>query len=368
MNPIIVHLKERGYKILIEENLKRLPIQLRGLRLEGNAVVVTNPNVGALYGKFIGEILKDSVSRLTFISVPDSEKAKSLQEACRLLNLISSIDAKGKKIFLLALGGGVVGDLSGFAASVYRRGIPYVQLPTTLLSQVDSSIGGKVAVDMPAGKNLIGSFYQPRLVYSDTSFIKTLSQRDFLSGMAEVIKYGIIKDDALFNYIESNREVILKRKEDTLSTIITKCAKIKADIVSMDERETKGIRTILNFGHTIGHGIETAVGYSGAYSHGEAIALGMLAASRISNRLGYLSRKSLFRIEEIVGKFGLPVMLKKEIIIHKIMRSVDYDKKFIHGVTRFVLPVKIGKVTIKERIPEKIIHNELEKLSRSPII
>lgn len=368
MNPIIVHLKEHSYKILIEENLKRLPIELRSLRLGGEAVVITNPNVGALYGKFIREVLKDSVLRLTVITVPDSEKAKSLQEAYRLLNLISSIDGKGKRIFLLALGGGVVGDLSGFVAAVYRRGIPYVQLPTTLLAQVDSSIGGKVAVDMPAGKNLIGTFYQPRLVYADTSFIRTLSQRDFLSGMAEVIKYGIIRDKALFDYLERNREAILRRDAAALSAIITKCAKIKAGIVSMDERETKSIRTILNFGHTVGHGIEAAIGYSGAYSHGEAVALGMLAASRISSRLGYLSRKNLFKIEEMIGNFGLPVNLKRKTIIHKIMKSVDYDKKFIHGVTRFILPVNIGRVTIKERIPEKIIHNELEKLSRSLIV
>lgn len=366
MEPIIVRLGDRSYKILVEKNLGKLPRELKALKLGTDAAVITNPKINSLFGKKVMSALKGSGLKLRPVLVPDSEKAKSLKEASRLLGKISKIDGKGKRLCVIALGGGVVGDLAGFVASIYKRGIPYVQIPTTLLAQVDSSIGGKVAIDLAAGKNLTGSFYQPKLVYADISFVKRLSGRDFASGMAEVIKYGIIKDRALFGYLHKNKISILRRDTKALLEIIARCAKIKADVVSKDEREHKSIRTILNYGHTAGHAIETSFGYSGHYSHGEAVGLGMIVAARISNRIGCLSGGDLLKIEDTIGSFGLPTRAKR-INIGKIMRSLAYDKKFIRGVTRFVLPVTIGKVVIKERIPEGIIREELNKLSSGAI-
>lgn len=361
MKPTIVHLGDRSYKILIEKNLKILPRQLKSLNLGTDAVLITNPKINSLFGKSVQYALKDAGLKVSPVLVPDSEKAKSVREAVRLLGLISKLDGKGKRLCVVALGGGVVGDLAGFIASIYKRGIPYIQIPTTLLAQVDSSIGGKVAIDLAEGKNLTGSFYQPRLVYTDISFIKYLSRRDFISGMAEVIKYGIIKDKTLFSYLRDSRSAILRRETRALLEIIARCARIKADIVSKDERERKSIRTVLNFGHTAGHAIEAAFGYSGVYSHGEAIGLGMIVAGRISNRMGYLSGADLLKIEEMIGSFGLPTKIKR-IDTRKIMRSLAYDKKFIHGLTRLVLPVRIGKVIIKERVSEKMIREELDRL------
>lgn len=362
MNPTIVSLGDRSYKILIENSLKMLPRKLKSLNLGTDAVLITNPKINSLFGKSVRYYLKGSGLRVSPVLVPDSERAKSVKEAVRLLGAISKIDGKGKRLCVIALGGGVVGDLAGFVASIYKRGIPYIQIPTTLLAQVDSSIGGKVAIDLTTGKNLTGSFYQPRLVYIDISFIKGLSRRDFISGMAEIIKYGIIKDKVLFNYLRDNRSAILRRETKALKEIIARCAKIKADIVSKDERERKSIRTILNFGHTAGHAIETAFGYSGFYSHGEAIGLGMIVAARISNRMGHLSVADLLKIEEMIGSFGLPTKIKR-VDTRKIMRSLAYDKKFIHGITRFVLPVRVGRVIIKERISEEMIRQELNRLS-----
>ncbi len=362
MARITVRLKERSYNIIIDKDLNNLSRQLKNIRLGTDAVVITNPRIRSLFQQKFKNSLKGSTLRLKFVLVPDSEKAKSLGQANRLLKSISEIDGKGRRVCVIALGGGVVGDLAGFVASIYKRGIPYIQIPTTLLAQVDSSIGGKVAVDLPEGKNLVGAFCQPRLVYTDISFLKDLSERDFISGMAEVIKYGIIKDKALFEYLRRNRNAILKRHAETLFKIVRSCAKIKADIVSADERERKSLRTVLNLGHTVGHAIESACAYSKNYSHGEAIAIGMIAAARISNTLGYLSRDALAEIEETIEMFGLPACIKR-VTTEKILKSLVYDKKFIHGVTRFVLPVSIGKVIIKEGIAESVIRGELERLT-----
>ena len=363
MASVSVRLGERSYIIAIEKTLERFPRELRRLDPGTEAAVITNPKVKSLFGKKVGNSLRKAGLKTRFLLVPDSEKAKSLKEAMRLLASLSKMDGKGKRLCVVALGGGVVGDLGGFAASAYKRGIPYIQVPTTLLAQVDSSIGGKVAVDLPEGKNLVGSFYQPKLVYSDISFLKRLSGRDFASGMAEVIKYAVIKDRALFGYLERNRQKILKRDAGTLLEIVKRCAKIKAGIVSKDEKEKKSIRTILNYGHTVGHAIEAAHGYSNAYSHGEAVGLGMIAAARISHRSGIFPVEGISRIEKLIGDFGLPVKMKKA-DMGKIMGSLSRDKKFIRGVNRFVLPVKIGRVVVKEAVPEPLIREEIKKLYR----
>lgn len=361
MTSIPVRLGERSYVIAVEKTLERLPRELKRLDLGTDAAVITNSKVKSLFGGRVENSLKASGLKVKFLLVPDSEKAKSLKEAMRLLTSLSGMDGRGRRLCVVTLGGGVVGDVGGFAASAYKRGIPYVQIPTTLLAQVDSSIGGKVAVDLPEGKNLVGSFYQPRLVYADISFLRGLSERDFISGLAEVIKYAVIKDKKLFVYLEQNRQKIIRRDAGALLEIVRRCAKIKAGLVSKDEREKRSIRTILNFGHTIGHAVEAAGGYSDAYSHGEAVALGMIAAARISERSGIFSAEDLSRTEELIGSYGLPTRLRKT-DIGKIMRSLSYDKKFIRGINRFVLPAEIGKAVIKEGIPESLIREEIKKL------
>lgn len=363
MDPIKVRLGDRSYKILVGKLLSpAFSAEMSRLDLGSDAVIVTNPKVKALFGRQVKRMLEKAGFRTRFSVVPDSEKAKSLGEAMKLLAAISDADGKGKRLFVAALGGGVVGDLAGFAASAYKRGIPYIQIPTTLLAQVDSSIGGKVAVDLPEGKNLVGAFYQPKAVFVDISFLYRLSPRDFRSGLAEAVKYAIIGDRAMFSRLEHGIGKIHKRDPGLLSYMVRECASIKAGIVSRDEREKKSIRTVLNYGHTIGHAIESAWGYSNTYSHGEAVSLGMIAAARISNRLGVLASAELSRIETVIAALGLPVRLKKT-KTGKIMASLAYDKKFIRGVNRFVLPARIGKVIIKENIPEPIILKEIESLS-----
>jgi 3-dehydroquinate synthase len=363
MDPIKVRLGDRSYKILTGKSLpSAFPAEMAKLNLGSDAAIVTNPKVRALFGKAVKGILEKAGFKTKFIIVPDSEKAKSLGEAMKLLAALSDTDGKGRRLFVVALGGGVVGDLAGFAASAYKRGIPYIQIPTTLLAQVDSSIGGKVAVDLPEGKNLVGAFYQPKAVFIDISFLYSLSPRDFRSGLAEVIKYAIIGDRAMFSRLEGGIMKVHRRDPGTLSYIVRKCAAIKAGIVSRDEKEKKSIRTVLNYGHTIGHAIESAWGYSSAYSHGEAVSLGMIAAARISNKLGVLPGAELARIEAVISALGLPIRLKNT-KTEKIMASLAYDKKFIRGVNRFVLPARIGKVIVRENIPEPIIRKEIERLS-----
>lgn len=362
MDPIMVRLGDRSYKILVGKSLSSFRQEIRKLNLGTDAAIVTNRKVRALFGRELESLLKGSGTRTVFIEVPDSEKAKSLKEAAKLLKALSAMDGKGKRLFVAALGGGVVGDVAGFAASAYRRGIPYIQVPTTLLAQVDSSIGGKVAVDLPEGKNLVGAFYQPKAVLADIRFLKHLSGRDFTSGLAEVIKYAVIKDKALFRLLESGSRKVTSRDPKVLTSIVRRCAAIKAEIVSRDEKEKRSLRTILNYGHTIGHAIESAWGYSNKYSHGEAVALGMIAAARISHEIGLLKGSDLFRIEKAIRGLGLPFRLSGS-KAGEIMESLSYDKKFIHGVNRFVLPTGIGRVTVKENIPEILIRREIEKLS-----
>jgi 3-dehydroquinate synthase len=293
-----------------------------------------------------------------FKVVPDSEKSKDIKVAALLIKDLAKFDLR-KRTFIIALGGGVVGDLSGFVASVYKRGIPYIQVPTTLLAQVDSSIGGKTAVDLSEGKNLVGAFYQPRMVFSDISLLKTLSKRQLSSGLAEVIKYGIIRDSKLFLYLEKNYKDIINLKAETLEHIVRACVKIKSEIVSLDEREEKGLRTVLNFGHTIGHAVEAASGFN-KYNHGEAIALGMLVALSISVKLGLIKETLSKRAELLINNVGLPVKISK-VPLRRILSRYYHDKKFIGAKNRFVLTLGLGKTRIVKDIPLKLISSAIEE-------
>ncbi|MDP8230125.1 MAG: 3-dehydroquinate synthase [Candidatus Gorgyraea atricola] len=362
MKKIRVNLGKRSYDIKVSRNeIADLGKHLKRLKIGTDAVIITNPVIKRLLGKKIQASLSLSGFNVRFSVVPDSEKSKSEKYCISLLNRLSKFDGSSRRMFIVALGGGVIGDLAGFVASIYRRGIPYIQVPTTLLAQVDSAIGGKVAIDLSVGKNLAGAFYQPRLVFSDAALLKTLPKKDLISGLGEVVKYGIIKSPQLFSFLEKNYKKVLGRDKKSLEYIIYTCSLIKARVVEKDEHDNKGIRVILNLGHTIGHAIETAAHYGKSYSHGQAIALGTIAASHIARELGLLDEGSFLRIKNLIKKIGLPVTLKG-LDIKAIFKAQEHDKKFIHGKNRFVLPVNIGKTVVKENIPKSVILNSIKSL------
>ncbi len=353
MQTIKVDLGQNSYNIIVGEKiLPKLGAYLRALKIGQDAIVITNSYVRKLHGKNILFSLKQEGFSVKVIDVLDSEKSKSAQTAFDLLGKMAAYDIK-KKIFIIAFGGGVVGDLAGFVAAVYKRGIPYVQVPTSFLAQIDSAIGGKTAIDLSSGKNLVGAFYQPKLVFSDVALLATLSKRQLRNGLAEAVKYGVIRDPKLFAYILKNYSKLLSGNLKTLTSVVASCSRIKADVVSVDEKETKGVRVILNFGHTIGHAIEAASKYE-AYQHGEAIALGMRAAAEIAHRLGLFSLKDWQSLENLLSAIGLPEKIKK-VSLDEILKATQHDKKIKSGKNRFVLPVRIGAVKVVEGVSEKLI-------------
>lgn len=360
MKKITVKLQERSYQILIGYKIiDRLAGLLEKLDVGQDAVIISNPTIHHLHGGHLGSILSRHGFSTRFRLVPDSERSKSQKVCFDVVNEIAAYDVK-KRIFIIAFGGGVIGDLAGFIASVYKRGIPYIQIPTTFLAQVDSAIGGKTGIDLSIGKNLIGSFYQPRLVLSDLSLLRSLSLKQIRNGLAEVIKYGIIEDAELFEYVENNYRDILKLNIEALKKIVYACSRIKAGIVQKDETDKTGKRAVLNLGHTIGHAIEAAGSFTKEYSHGEAVAIGIASACDISNKLGLLSLRDARRIENLLSKVGLPTFCTN-LRMDDIMYAQSHDKKFIHGKNRFVLPRRIGSVVLKEGVPVKLIEGVLKK-------
>jgi 3-dehydroquinate synthase len=348
-----VNLGKRSYPIMIGNGvLGQLGAYLKAVNLGTDAFIITNSFLKNKYGSGLSRVLSEKGIDYCFKLVPDSEKAKSIAIASGVIKDLAKFDQK-KKVFIIAFGGGVVGDLAGFVASVYKRGINYIQVPTTLLAQVDSSIGGKTALDLDRGKNLVGAFYQPRLVFSDVAFLKSLNQEQFSCGMAEVIKYALIKDRKLFTLLERKSRQVIRRNPKLLQQIILSCSRIKADIVSHDEKETLGLRSILNFGHTIGHALEAAAGYRG-YSHGQAVGLGMIAACRLSNELGLIDTATTLRVTELIKLYGLPVKIK-HIPPSKILRAHYHDKKFSGKENKFILISAIGSARIVRNIKLDLI-------------
>ncbi len=361
MRTIKVTLKDHPYPIVIGRNIfPQLGKYLHGLGLGESALIITSPNIRKLHGDMLINSLSQSRINASFLEVPDGEKSKSAVMAMKLLERIVRADV-GKGVFLIAFGGGVIGDLTGFVASIYKRGIPYVQVPTTLLAQIDSAIGGKVAIDLSVGKNLVGAYHQPKIVFSDVSVLSTLDVRQLRNGLAEAIKYGIIADKDLFEFIERNDIKLLSRDLNSLEELVDACSRIKASIVIKDEKETKNLRTILNFGHTLGHAIEAAGKYQ-IYQHGEAIALGMRMAAEISKRLGMIEDRDAFLINKLLTAVGLPTKLAK-ISQEDILSHMQHDKKFIKGKNRFVLVPKIGSVKIVEGVSPAIIKAAIKRFS-----
>ncbi len=343
MDRVEVSLGDRSYYIEIGVNtLSGLGKRLRDLGIKDKVGIVTNPTVNNLYGKIVEDSLSMAGFSPVLIEVPDGEEYKTLFWINRIYdNLVSAQMERGSPI--VALGGGVIGDIAGFAAATYLRGIPYIQVPTTLLAQVDSSVGGKTGVNHPAGKNLIGAFYQPSLVYIDLKVLETLPRRELVAGLAEVVKYGVIADENLFVYIEEEIEKILELSMDSLNHIVKRSCQIKAEIVEVDEREA-GKRSILNYGHTLGHALEAITDFK-TYRHGEAIAIGMVYAARLAHRMGLCDASVVERQRNLLKKIGLPVSIPK-VDVDRLLVTMQIDKKVQDRRIRFVLPEKIGHVRI----------------------
>ena len=360
MKIIKVDLGKRSYNIYIGKGvLKKLPSLLKLSAPDTPIFVVTNKKINTLHGGGLKKVLKKLGKNILFHEVPDSERAKSFPVYIKTIKRLARFARKIKPL-VIAFGGGVIGDLTGFVASAYRRGVPYIQIPTTLLSQVDSAIGGKVAIDIKEAKNIVGDFYQPKMVICDTALMGTLPEKELRNGLAEVVKYGIIKDSALFSFLEKNIKKLLEGDARAMEYVVFKSCLIKAKVVEIDECDTKDVRAILNFGHTLGHAIEAASSYSRLITHGRAVAIGMIMAGYIALKRGMLKKKSYDRMCSLIGKIYLE-RKKMKIKIKDILEALSYDKKFISGSNKFILPKKIGLVKIAERIPSSLIKEAIEK-------
>lgn len=359
MNNITVGLGNRSYDILIGAGvLNRLGAELRRRELGTHAVLISNSLILKRHGSRIRQALSGAGFAPQVLTVADSETSKSMDVLARLLGRMAGADRPGRRLFLVLAGGGVVGDLGGLAAGLYRRGIPYVQLPTTLLAQVDSSVGGKTAVDLPQGKNLVGLFNQPKLVLMDLDFLKTLPDRQFRSGLSEALKCGVIADEQLFKLLERTTVPALRKNAKALEEVVYRAVRVKASVVEKDEYEKKDLRTLLNFGHTFGHALEASVGFSRAYTHGEAVAIGMIVASGIARRLGMLSPADEQRIGRLIRQMELPVSVRS-LDVKKIMKAMAHDKKWAKAKNRWVLPVRIGHCVVRAGVPEKVVQESM---------
>jgi 3-dehydroquinate synthase len=352
MKELQVGLGERSYPIIIREGLLgEIGTDLQNRSIAKRYGVIADEYVASLFGDTILDSLAAGGMSAELITFARGEASKNLDTIARLA---SSLAQRGfdRQDGLLALGGGVTGDITGFLAASYMRGLPFVQVPTTLLAQVDSSVGGKTGVDIPEGKNLVGAFYQPRCVYIDSQVLSSLPESELLNGLAEVIKSGVIYDRTFFEFLENRRQDILALELPVLEEVIATCCAIKADVVEKDERETD-LRRILNYGHTIGHAIESASGYS--LAHGSAVAIGMIAAAELAVLKGILAADEKLRIEKLISDFGLPVKIPGELDRQKITNYLKTDKKTVGGRVFFVLPTTIGKVIITDEVDEKHI-------------
>jgi len=350
---IRVELGERSYDIFIGRGLlKDIGKTIRTFGFSDKIALISNPTVYGFYGKEVSEKIKASDHDLLEVLIPDGEEYKSLADTEKIYEAL--LKAKlDRKSSLIALGGGVIGDITGFAAATYMRGIDFIQVPTTLLAQVDSSVGGKTGVNHPLGKNMIGAFWQPRLVWIDTATLDTLPRREFLSGLGEVIKYGVIWDEKFFAYLETNRDKILRLDPTALTYVIRRSCEIKAEVVSKDERES-GLRAILNYGHTIGHAIETITGYK-KYLHGEAVAIGMHLEARLSEQLGLIDKGNVLRIKTLIDSYDLPSAMPDMIVMNELVEKMQIDKKTVAGKLHFMLPEKVGSVRIYSEVTAKDI-------------
>jgi len=356
MRTLTVALGARSYPIHIGAGLvARADLLLAHLKAP-LAAIVSNETVAPLYLTGFASALRDQGVRVTEILLPDGEEHKNWQTLNRIFDALLENRCE-RATTIIALGGGVVGDLAGFAAATYQRGVPFIQLPTTLLSQVDSSVGGKTGINHPLGKNMIGAFYQPRLVLADTDTLKTLPERELSAGLAEVIKYGLIRDLAFFEWLEANMEKLRARDPEALTHAIECSCRNKAEVVAEDETETD-VRALLNLGHTFGHAIEAGLGY-GKWLHGEAVAAGMVMAAELSRRIGWLSQADVARTAALLRRAGLPVR-GPVLGADRYMALMALDKKVASGKLRLILLEALGKGVIRDDAPETEVRAAIE--------
>jgi len=355
MRKVRVRLGRNSYDILIGSGLLAQTGQLLNeIGFSDKLVVITDPTVKRLHGGTLQQSLTDSGFKVTILEVPEGEEQKSLETAGRLYHELTAVYAE-RTTPIIALGGGVIGDLAGFVAATYMRGVPLIQLPTTLLAQGDSSIGGKVAVNHGNLKNKIGAFYHPRLTISDISALKTLSPRELYDGLAEIIKHGAILDGEFFSYLEENLEKVKSLDNRVVERVVSRSAEIKAGVVAKDELDL-GLRNILNYGHTVGHAIESVSELK--IWHGEAVAIGMIAEARISNKLGIFESSELTRLKELIERAGLPTEMPT-LESEKLIQAMEHDKKIVGGKVRFVLPRAIGEVFITDDVSLSLVRQVL---------
>ncbi|MGL5409173.1 MAG: 3-dehydroquinate synthase [Shewanella sp.] len=351
MKQIQVDLGERSYPIYIGQNLMSDGETLSRYLLKKRILIVTNETVAPLYLQRVQETMA-SFGEVESAILPDGEQFKDLTHLDRIFTALL-LRNYGRDCVLVALGGGVIGDMTGFAAACYQRGVDFIQIPTTLLSQVDSSVGGKTAVNHPLGKNMIGAFYQPQVVLIDTLCLHTLPACEFAAGMAEVIKYGVMWDGHFFEWLEANVAALKALDSQALIYAISRCCEIKADVVSQDETE-QGVRALLNLGHTFGHAIEAEMGY-GNWLHGEAVAAGTVLAAQTAKALGLIDESMVCRIIQLLQAFDLPVTAPSSMDFDSFIQHMRRDKKVLGGQIRLVLPTAIGQAEVFSQVPESTL-------------
>ena len=352
VSTVRVGLDDRGYDIEIGHRIladagARILGRIDGLR---RAVVISDDNVAPLYADTLVASLDATGVNTTLLTIPAGEPSKSIEQATEIWNQLLS-ERIDRQTTIIALGGGVVGDLAGFIAATFMRGLKFVQIPTTLLATVDSSVGGKVGINLPGGKNIVGAFWQPQYVLIDLSLLDSLPARQGRAGMAEVIKYGVIADAGFFDYLEKHVEKIRAHDPQTLKHVVSTCCQIKADVVEEDERETSGRRAILNYGHTFGHAVESATKYE-KYLHGEAITMGMTCAANLSVNLGRIDTEMADRQSALFRQFELPVELDAALDSQELLELMRRDKKAEQGNIRLVLPTKMGQVELVDSVSD----------------
>jgi 3-dehydroquinate synthase len=351
-----VALTATPYNVLIGQDLlSQAGTYAAAVFKPGLCAVITDEIVAPLHAQRLLDSLKEAGFTPQLLTIPAGESSKSMTQASELCDRLIELGLD-RKSTLFALGGGVVGDLAGFVASIHFRGIPVIQVPTTVVAQVDSSIGGKTGVNSPLGKNLIGSFHQPSLVLADTATLSTLTVEVFQEGLAEVIKHAVIADAAMLDLLPPNRD-------SDLSPLIARNVEIKANIVAQDEFETKGTRALLNFGHTIGHAVESVAGY-GAYSHGEAVAIGMIAALDLSVRLAGLPQEQAQHVQDVIQACGLPISIPASLSTDSLLAALGRDKKFDQGAIRFVLTNQLGSAFVSNEVTLTDVTRAIERLRR----
>ena len=359
MQTLSVALGERSYPVHVGTGLLDRTELVLPCLAQKKVAVVTNTTVAPLFMERLAGALARGGVGVVRIVVADGEEHKDWRTLNSIFDALLE-QRCGRDCTLLALGGGVIGDLTGFAAATYQRGVQYIQVPTTLLAQVDSSVGGKTAINHPLGKNMIGAFHQPRLVLADLDTLKTLPERELRAGLAEAIKHALIRDAAFFGWLETNLDRLLARDPDALEHAVMRSVAIKAEVVGKDERE-RGLRQLLNFGHTFGHAIETGLGY-GAWLHGEAVAAGMAMAADLSRELGFLSEADAGRIGSLLERAGLPVAAKG-ISPERIQQLMSVDKKAREGRIHFVLLEGLGAATLRPDVPAAAVERTLSRLA-----